>query len=190
MALGLLVHLLEPDSAMPWKRVLCMEMFRGLYTEPKTVRQIFQLYDEKDGQRNIMGDHMASMVRLASERPSIIGVGHQSTLPTAAVSARDTMTEQVTLETGVAGVIGSGTGQLNACGISHQFSLVRIPLLEMLDKQDPPTIPETYIYSLVLNCIGAFADSLAKFILPLTVPDSKNKKRLKPKAAETTDGGD
>ncbi|KAI5287225.1 hypothetical protein KEM54_006146, partial [Ascosphaera aggregata] len=180
-ALDLLIRQLDPDHAVPWKRVVSMEIFRNLYSKPKLVRQMFYLFDEQEGHRNIMRDHMACMVRLASEKPSVIGVGHQSTLPTGPVSARDAMDETVTLETGVAGVIGSGTGQMSACGVSTQFSLVRSPFLDMLDKQDAPPFPETYIYSLVLNCIGAFADSLAKFILPMTIPDMKNKKRLKEK---------
>lgn len=186
-ALDLLIHQLDQD-ATAWKRVLSMEIFRSLYSEPKIIRQIFYFFDEQEGRRHIMRDHMACLVRLASEKPNVIGIGHQSTLPTGPVSTRDVMDEAVTLETGVAGVIGSGTGQLSACGVSTQFSLVRSPFLDVLDKQDPPPLPETYIYSLVLNCIGAFAESIAKFILPLTVPDMKNKRRLKEKPAEDEAG--
>lgn len=38
MALSLLTHLLEPDGTAPWKRVLCMELFRALYAEPEIGR--------------------------------------------------------------------------------------------------------------------------------------------------------
>ncbi|KAI5304330.1 hypothetical protein KEM56_006615, partial [Ascosphaera pollenicola] len=114
-ALDLLINQLDSE-ATPWRRALSMEVFRSLYSEPRIVRQIFHLFDEQQGRKNIMRDHMACMVRLASEKPSVIGIGHQSTLPTGPVSARDAMDEAVTLETGVAGVIGSGTGQMSACG--------------------------------------------------------------------------
>lgn len=180
MAFGLLTHLLEPDGTAPWKRVLCMEVFRGLYSEPGVVRQIYSLYDGEEGRKNILRDHMASLVKLASEKPSLIGVSNQSTIPLRAEHSRSATDDQIALETGgVTGVIGSSVPQteLKVPGISTQWSLVRTPYLDLLDKSDPPFPPETYIYSLVLNCISSFAEGLAKFILPLTVPDLKSKRK-------------
>lgn len=180
MALGLLTHLLEPDGNAPWKRVLCMEVFRGLYAEPGVVRLMYSLYDGDEKRKNVLRDHMASLVRLASEKPSLIGVSNQSTIPLRAEHTRSATEDQIALETGgVAGVIGS-TGppaETKVPGISSQWSVVRTPYIELLDKADPPLPPDTYIYSLVLNCISSFAEGLAKFILPLTVPDVKSKKK-------------
>lgn len=182
MAFGLLTHLLEPDGNAPWKRVLCMEVFRGLYAEPGVVRLIYSLYDGDEKRKNVLRDHMASLVRLASEKPALIGVSNQSTIPLRAEHTRSATEDQIALETGgVAGVIGS-TGppaELRVPGISGQWSVVRTPYIELLDKADPPLPPETYIYSLVLNCISSLAEGLAKFILPLTVPDVKSKKKTR-----------
>lgn len=180
MAFGLLTHLLEPDGTAPWKRVLCMEVFRGLYAEPGVVRQIYSLYDGEEGRKNVLRDHMASLVRLASEKPSLIGVSNQSTVPLRAEHSRSATEDQIALETGgVAGVIGS-TGppaETKVPGISSQWSVPKTPYIELLDKTEPPLPPETYIYSLVLNCISSFAEGLGKFILPLTVPDLKQKRK-------------
>ncbi|KAJ5632620.1 hypothetical protein N7490_008959 [Penicillium lividum] len=190
MVLGLLTHLLEPDGTAPWKRVLCMELFRGLYSEPGVVRQIYSLFDAVEGRKNILRDHMASFVRLASERPSLIGVSNQSTIPLRADHSRSMTEDQIALETGgVAGVIGTSVPQteMKVPGISTQWSVVRTPYMELLDKAEPSLPPETYIYSLVLNCISAFAEGLAKFILPLTVPDFKQKR--KNRLAGTADQG-
>jgi hypothetical protein len=180
MAFGLLTHLLEPDGNAPWKRVLCMEVFRGIYTEPGVVRQIYSLYDGEEGRKNVLRDHMAALVRLASEKPALIGVSNQSTVPLRAEHSRSATEDQIALETGgVAGVIGS-TGppaETRVPGISSQWSVVRTPYIELLDKTEPPLPPETYIYSLVLNCISSFAEGLGKFILPLTVPDLKQKRK-------------
>ncbi|KAL3485680.1 hypothetical protein BJX62DRAFT_32803 [Aspergillus germanicus] len=179
MALSLLAHLLEPDGTSSWKRVVCMEMFRGLYAEPGLVRLIYSLYDGEEGRKNILRDHMASLVRLAAEKPSLIGVSSRSTVPARAEHARSITEEQITLEAGgVAGVIGTSVpSNDNVPGISNQWSVVRSPYLELLDKTEPPQPPDTYIYSLVLNCVSAFAEGLAKFILPLTVPDLKPKRK-------------
>lgn len=180
MALGLLTHLLEPDGTSPWKRVLCMEVFRALYAEPGLVRLIYSLYDGQEGRKNILRDHMASLVRLASEKPSLIGVGTQSTVPSRPEHSRSMTEEQITLEVGgVAGVIGTSVPSTEASvpGISSQWSVVRMPYVELLDKANAPTPPDTYIYSLALNCISNLAEGLAKFILPLTVPDLKSRKK-------------
>lgn len=180
MALGLLTHLLEPDGTAPWKRVICMELFRSLYAEPGLVRLVYSLYDGEEGRKNIFKDHMASLVRLASEKPSLIGVGNQSTVPTRAEHSRSITEEQITLEAGgVAGVIGTSVPATDTSvpGVSSQWSVVRTPYMEILDKSDAPLPPDTYIYSLVLNCIAVFAEGLAKFILPLAVPDLKHKRK-------------
>ncbi|KKK23526.1 hypothetical protein AOCH_006020 [Aspergillus ochraceoroseus] len=180
MALSLLTHLLEPDGSTPWKRVLCMEVFRGLYAEPGLVRLVYSLYDGEEARKNILRDHMASLVRLAAEKPALIGVSGRSTVPSRAEHSRSITEEQITLEAGgVAGVIGTTvpTTDTNVPGISSQWSVVRTPYMEVLDKLEPPPPPDTYIYSLVLNCISTFSEGLAKFILPLTVPDLKQKRR-------------
>ncbi|GAD99375.1 endosomal peripheral membrane protein [Paecilomyces variotii No. 5] len=180
MALGLLIHLLEPDGNAPWKRVLCMEIFRGLHAEPGIIRSIYLLYDANDTRKDIIKEHMASFVRLASEKPSLIGVSHQSTIPSGIQHSRSKTEDQITLEAGgVAGVIGTAVSSAdeNVPGISNQWSIVRTPYIELLDKADAPSPPETYVYSLVLNCISSFSEGLAKFILPLTVPDLKGKKK-------------
>ncbi|KAG0159989.1 hypothetical protein PDIDSM_7516 [Penicillium digitatum] len=180
MALSLITHLVEPDGTAPWKRLICMEIFRGLYSEPGAVRLIYTLYDGEEGRKNILRDHMAALVRLASEKPSLIGVSNQSTVPSRAERSSSTTEDQITLETGgVAGVIGSTVppSETKVPGISTQWSVVRTPYIDLLDKADPPTPPDTYIYSLVLNCISSFAEGLAKFILPLTVPDLKQRRK-------------
>lgn len=157
-----------------------MEVFRGLYAEPGLIRLIYSLYDGEEGRKNILKDHMASLVHLASEKPSLIGVSSQSTVPSRAFGLRYTTEEQITLETGgVAGVIGSTgpSAEMDVPGISSEWSVVRTPYIELLDKADPPPPPDTYIYSIVLNCIAAFSEGFAKFILPLTVPEMKQKRR-------------
>ncbi|THC98921.1 hypothetical protein EYZ11_001558 [Aspergillus tanneri] len=173
------MSLLTSDT-LPWKRILCMEVFRGLYAEPGLIRLIYSLYDGEDGRKNSLKDHMASLVRLSSEKPSLIGVSSRSTVPLRAEHSRSITEEQITLEAGgVAGVIGTTvtSADTNVPGISSQWSVVRTPYLELLDKSEPPQPPETYVYGLVLNCISSFAEELAKFILPLTVPDLKQKRK-------------
>lgn len=187
VALGLLTHMLDPETPL-WKRSLCMEVFRGLFVEGALVRQIFSMYDAQTGKKSILGDIVATFVRLSTEKPSIIGLGQQSTIPTGnPYTTSNSANDQAMLEaSGVPGIISSpmASGESNA-GISTQWSSMRVPCIDQLDKTDPPSIPESYIYSLALTCINSFSEGLAKFILPLTVPTDVRGRKKGPRLSET-----
>ena len=184
MVLGLLNYMLDPDAAAIWKRILCMEVFRGIHAEPVLVRSIYAHFDEQEGKRDIIRNHMAIMVRLAAEKPSIIGLGQQSTIPAMSTQAEDESDEQIALQAeGVAGTIGAAMALRSSAapGISTQGSNMRIPCIEQLDKAEPPSAPPAYLYSLVLTCMNSFSEGLARFLLPFSIPievRSKKKPRL------------
>ncbi|CAM1506472.1 Fc.00g061130.m01.CDS01 [Cosmosporella sp. VM-42] len=178
-SLEILTHLLDQDTAI-WKRALCMEVFRGLFAEHALLRRIFALYDAQEGEKNILKTLTATFVRISTEKPAVIGLGHQSTLPTSSQDNGSIATsDQAILEaSGMTGIIGgSGSSETITTGISTQWSSVRVPCIDQLDKTDAPAIPESYIYSLILACISSISDGLAKFILPLTVPAETRSRR-------------
>ncbi|KAL1622570.1 Endocytosis and vacuole integrity protein [Neofusicoccum ribis] len=185
MALGLLNHMLDPDAALPWKRAMCMEVFRNVYSDPNLIIQIYAQYDAQEGKKSIIRDNLAVFVRLSTEKPALIGLGQHSTAPVNAPPEEDVLPDaQAALEAGAVGIIGGAPNLSSVPGISTQWSTLRIPCMDHLDKQEPPTLPETYIYSLVLSCINNFSESLAKFILPLTVHKEGGKKKGKKGAAQ------
>ncbi|KAK0615301.1 hypothetical protein B0T17DRAFT_593023 [Bombardia bombarda] len=178
-ALEILTQLLDQDTAL-WKRSLCMEVFRGIFAEHALLRRIFMLYDAKEGQKNILKNLTATFVRISTEKPAVIGLGPQSTIPVANPYANMvSSTDQAMLEaSGVTGIISGSVGSDGYnTGISTQWSTMRVPCIDQLDKTDPPTIPESYVYSLTLACITSLSEGLAKFILPLTVPSDGRRKR-------------
>lgn len=184
MALSLLNHMLDPDAAVLWKRALCLEVFRGIHSEPALVRSIYAHYDEAEEKRNILKDHLGNLVRLASEKPALIGLGQQSSIPSV---QNDYSGEQAAVQAG--GLIGSIGGavtmtDMNTPGISNRWSTIRISCLEQLDKSEAPALPATYIYSLALTCITSFSEGLARFLLPFTVP---NEPKIKRKQAKPRD---
>lgn len=195
MALSLLNHMLDADAAIMWKRALCLEVFRNIHSEPALVRSIYAHYDQADEKRNIVRDHLGSLVRLASEKPAVIGLGQQSSLPSS-TGQDDTSGEQAAAQAGgLVGSIGASvtTVDPNRPGISAQWSLIRIPCIEQLDKSEPPNLPATYIYSLALTCITRFSEGLARFLMPFTVPvESKSKRKQssakEPEASDSVDG--
>ncbi|OTA52713.1 endosomal peripheral membrane protein [Hypoxylon sp. EC38] len=178
-ALDTLTQLLDQDAAA-WKRALCMEVFRGIFSEPPLLRRIFTLYDSKKGEKPILKNLTATFVRVSTERPAVIGLGHQSTIPVANPYANmGGSSDQAMLEaSGVTGIISGSVSEGHNTGISSQWSTVRVACIDQLDKTEPPSVPESYVYALTLSCITSLSEGLAKFILPLTVPpDSRARKR-------------
>ena len=192
VALSLLIHMLDPDAAPLWKRTMCMEVFRGIYAEQGLVRKIYSYFDAQDGNKNIVRDHVAALVRLTTEKPAIIGLGQQSSMPRIPSNLNNPSDEQAAMEAGgVVGMIGGAVSMhdINVPGISLQWSSMRVPCMDHLDKADPPNIPESYIYSIVLTCIHSFSEGLAKFIMPLTVPaESKSRRRNRTVGSLEQDG--
>lgn len=89
IALGLLNHMLDPEASSLWKRALCLEVFRGIYSDPRLLLEIYNQFDEQEGKKNIFGDNLAAFVRLATEKPALIGLGQQSSVPAARVDDKD-----------------------------------------------------------------------------------------------------
>ncbi|OTA94207.1 hypothetical protein M434DRAFT_394962 [Hypoxylon sp. CO27-5] len=178
-ALDTLTQLLDQDAAA-WKRALCMEVFRGIFSEPPLLRRIFTLYDAKKGEKPVLKNLTATFVRVSTEKPAVIGLGHQSTIPVANPYANmGGSSDQAMLEaSGVTGIISGSVSEGHNTGISSQWSTVRVACIDQLDKTEPPSVPESYVYALTLSCITSLSEGLAKFILPLTVPpDSRARKR-------------
>lgn len=173
-------HGLDPDATSLWKRVLCMEVFREIFADHYLTLQIHAQFNGKDNTKAMIPDSLASFVRLASEKPALIGLGQQSSLPIGHYFQRDTSSDLAEQNSNLLSTGSAGVPTSTVPGISAQFSSVKTPCIEQLDKQEPPNIPDTYIYSLVLGSLNNLSDSLAKFVLPLTVIPSKSKRRPKP----------
>ncbi|KAF2657532.1 hypothetical protein K491DRAFT_714379 [Lophiostoma macrostomum CBS 122681] len=182
IALGLLNHMLDPGASPLWKRALCLEVYRGIYSDSRLVLEIYNHFDEQQGKRCIFGDNLGAFVRLATEKPAVIGLGEYSTAPATHGTSKDVASEQAVAEAGaLAGVIGGPVAESNTTGhhigISIEWSSLKTPCMEHLDKNEPPTLPETYVYGLVLTCITNVSEGLAKFILPLTVHHESRSRR-------------
>ena len=194
MVLGLINHMLDPDAGASWKRVLCMELLRLLTSDAELTRRIYSRFDKNETKRNIVQDQMAVMVRLASEKPSIIGLGQHSTIPySSAQSEHDTDQMAALQAEGISGTIGVAVTvkPSTSHGISNKFSNLKVPCLEQLDKTEPPTIPPSYLYSLALVCTNNFADGIAKFLLPFTVSmESRPKRRSQPQESQLSQVND
>ncbi|KAG8525599.1 uncharacterized protein KY384_009243 [Bacidia gigantensis] len=143
---------------------------------------------------SILSKHADTMWRAkkyASEKPDAIGLGHQSSVPSAPTDDSD---EQAAMQAGgLVGSIGAAVSTIdsNTPGISSRWSCLRTPLLEQLDKQEPSALPMTYVYFLALTCLTTFEDGLARFLMPFTVPSEKRTRKkitkLEPQKSDSID---
>jgi len=153
-----------------WKRLLGLEFFRGFCSDFDALRLAYAAFDLEEDEANLVADFMAALVRAASEDPSLIGLGRQSTIPTTKPTERDA---------DVTGTAGAPSGNVApaghaSTGVSAELSTLPTPCLDLYDRMSPPEVPETYVYTLVLGCISSFSDGLSKFIMPLSVPNRKS----------------
>ncbi|KAK4988999.1 Endocytosis and vacuole integrity protein [Elasticomyces elasticus] len=166
-ALDRLLRMLEQGHVPGWKRTLAMELFRELFAYPGWTILAYELYDDVEGSACIIQDLVSVFARMSTEKPALIGLGRNSTMPSTPQQSNDSHFEEAAIEAagGIAGAIGSvaesGQAALSQIGISTQWSSVRTPCIDQLDKADPPVLPETYIYSLCLVCTTSFANELA-----------------------------
>ncbi|RMY59756.1 hypothetical protein D0865_01910 [Hortaea werneckii] len=177
VALGLLTHSLDSDTPTPWKRAMSTEVTRNFFATGALVIEAYAEFDQADGGKPVVQDLLATFVRLSSEKPAIIGLGQQSSIPIGPTPGGDG-SDPATMEAagGVAGVISSalGVAEASVSGISSQWSLPKTSCLDQLDKAEGPTIPDTYIYTMVLDCLNSLSDSLARVVLPLTVREDRS----------------
>ncbi|OAP54245.1 hypothetical protein AYL99_11346 [Fonsecaea erecta] len=167
----LLIGALEKDGNPLWKRALFLEFFRSLCSEFNVFREVFRLFNKGKDSVKLVGQLMSALVRIAAEDPSLIGLGRQSTVPVQRVT--DPKSEEAaSIEAqGLGGAITSVTSSdASVTGISTDWSVVTVRLMDQPEKNSPPTMPSTYIYTLVLGCISHLCDGLSKFIMPLSVP--------------------
>ncbi|KAK9470253.1 uncharacterized protein V1510DRAFT_288354 [Dipodascopsis tothii] len=175
VALSLLVHLLDVDDGHAWKRILVMEVFQGIFSEFGLVRKIYAEYDSQDGRQPILKLIVGKLNKISAEQPSVTGPyrrGSGSLLS----SIKETASEAAAADLStVAGFITGAVGLTDAAVpvLSVQTSSVRVLCIDQLDKTEPPQMPDTYLYYLVLTCINALADGMARFLLPLSVPEPR-----------------
>ena len=177
-ALGLLIHFLDPGASQGWKRTACMEVLRNIILNFPLLRQIFIFFDMKEDRKDIVSNMMAAFAKVAAEKPKVIGLSHQSTMPARQTDVDEEGKGQASLEAaGMEGVIGSTVtaAESHISGIGAAWSLPKTPCLEQLDKNDAPSLPDTYIYTLVLDFLSSFSEGLAKLVMPMSIAPNESK---------------
>ncbi|RMZ88263.1 hypothetical protein DV736_g4509, partial [Chaetothyriales sp. CBS 134916] len=185
--LKMYLALVERDNTPPWKRVLAAELFHRLLSNFPLLMRTFEAGRHQSD--NIITSLMAAFVRVAAENPTLIGMGRQSTMPVQTSSdARDNDLASIEAQ----GIGGGGLATVthadaSATGIGLDFSTLERPLIDVEESTGPSQLPDTYIYTLVLNSISALCEGLSKFVMPLSVAKAQTESRTEDANDETED---
>ena len=158
IALSLLNHVLDTDIGNVWKRVLCLEVMRGVYSDPGLVFAMYAQYDEIEKRRPIIKDNIAEFVRIAAEI-SMTASNHQQSATSMSTSIT---TKLVNLGE------GNRSPGIDTPTAGVQSSSVRTACLDQLEKVDQPALSDGYVYYLILACMAGLSEGMARFILPFT----------------------
>nr|OQO27607.1 hypothetical protein B0A51_03596 [Rachicladosporium sp. CCFEE 5018] len=170
--LGLITNELDADGTEPWRRCLYMETLSHLFADAEQLVTAYVKFDFATNGKTIVQDILTTFVRMSTEKPAIIGLGSQSTIPSDPTASSDSDSQQAAMEAagGVVGLISSALGVVETAptGIGVNWSIPRSQCMDQLDKTEGPVVPESYVYSLLLDCISSLSDALARVVLPLT----------------------
>ena len=178
----------ERDRGPPWKRLLSLELAGKICSNLGVTLRVART--SKAGKSSVVSDLMAVLVRIASEDPTLIGLGRQSTMPLE--GRQDAKQEDMaSIEAqGVGGGLTSvSSADGNGTGVSARFSTLEAPLMDDGDPTNLATVPKTYLYILVLDCISSLCEGLSKFIMPLSITRRQAEGTLSSDDEDTEDGG-
>ncbi|XP_063303219.1 protein MON2 homolog isoform X2 [Pelobates fuscus] len=158
--LSLLVKFLDADKPQ-WLRAVAVESIHRLCVQPQLLRSFCQSYDMKPHSTKVFRDivnALGSFIQSLFLIPSA-GITSATANPTAGSSSIAPASNQATA--GMAAVTGNATvlpafeyrgTWIPIMTISIQGS-AKATYLEMLDKVEPPTIPEGYAMSVAFHCL-------------------------------------
>ncbi|KAJ2783117.1 Endocytosis and vacuole integrity protein [Coemansia javaensis] len=122
-------------------RVLGMEVARLVLRDAPLLRRLCAQYDGRAGsESHAVADLIAAVARAASERPELRASGGD----------------------GIPAVDGADQD----AQVGAHNSSVRTELHRVLDKHEPPSVPETYVWYLGVTAVGAAVEALAAHVLP------------------------
>ncbi|KAJ1862714.1 Endocytosis and vacuole integrity protein [Coemansia sp. RSA 989] len=167
--LSILTRLVDPSSnAQPSKtaptsgfplfyRVLAMEVLRNTLGDAKLLHRLYQQFDGRNAAGNdsedchVVADVLKAVGKAAVERPEL----------------RTSSSDGIPDASSAGPVAGDGNGSTDSKQVGAHSCSLRIEMHKLLDKHEPPLMPEPYLAYLAFTAILSIANGLAGQVLPL-----------------------
>ncbi|KAJ1950479.1 Endocytosis and vacuole integrity protein, partial [Linderina macrospora] len=147
----------------PFYRVLALEVVKKTVEDSNLLQELYTQFDGRassDDDCHVILDIITAVGKVVSERPTIRSSnsdGIPSALPEGGTASTDTQLRRLATDADA----NSEKDQISA-----RSCRMRSEMHKLLDKQDAPTFPDTYLFYLALSSIISLVDGLASAILP------------------------
>ncbi|KAM9028799.1 protein MON2 homolog isoform 4-T4 [Ara ararauna] len=158
--LSLLVKFLDADKPQ-WLRAVAVESIHRLCVQPQLLRCFCQSYDMKQHSTKVFRDIVNALGSFIQSLFLVPSTGNTSATPNQTGSSASGNTGSAQTSPGVLGMGGGATvlpafeyrgTWIPILNVTVQGS-AKATYLEMLDKVEPPTIPEGYAMSVAFHCL-------------------------------------
>ncbi|XP_062465487.1 protein MON2 homolog isoform X4 [Pezoporus occidentalis] len=158
--LSLLVKFLDADKPQ-WLRAVAVESIHRLCVQPQLLRSFCQSYDMKQHSTKVFRDIVNALGSFIQSLFLVPSTGNTSATPNQTGSNASGNTSSAQTSPGVVGMRGGATvlpafeyrgTWIPILNVTVQGS-AKATYLEMLDKVEPPTIPEGYAMSVAFHCL-------------------------------------
>ncbi|XP_059672102.1 protein MON2 homolog isoform X2 [Gavia stellata] len=158
--LSLLVKFLDADKPQ-WLRAVAVESIHRLCVQPQLLRSFCQSYDMKQHSTKVFRDIVNALGSFIQSLFLVPSTGNTSATPSQTGSNASGNTGSAQTNPGVLGMGGGATvlpafeyrgTWIPILNVTVQGS-AKATYLEMLDKVEPPTIPEGYAMSVAFHCL-------------------------------------
>ncbi|XP_057281518.1 protein MON2 homolog isoform X3 [Pezoporus wallicus] len=158
--LSLLVKFLDADKPQ-WLRAVAVESIHRLCVQPQLLRSFCQSYDMKQHSTKVFRDIVNALGSFIQSLFLVPSTGSTSATPNQTGSNASGNTSSAQTSPGVVGMRGGATvlpafeyrgTWIPILNVTVQGS-AKATYLEMLDKVEPPTIPEGYAMSVAFHCL-------------------------------------
>ncbi|GMM35480.1 Mon2 protein [Saccharomycopsis crataegensis] len=171
IVISLLNHMILNDLESPiWKKIIVLEIFNGIFQDFNLVEAIFKEYDYNQDRKHVLNDFLINSYCLINSAGSKKIMKFRSVLhpPVSNINRAQSSTATAT---------GSGSSLPNQPSPMVAEFLIdgspdKITFMDMLDKTNPPDIPDNYVYYLVLSCFNNLVEGIGKYVMNLSISEA------------------
>lgn len=143
--LSLLTHVISKESNVPyWKKVLSLEIFNAVLSDFDLVKYIFSSYDYHEDKKKIIDGFLSVCSEIVKEpwATRVLQINDIVLVPAQEHS------------------------------ITMANSALKIPYIDLLDKNEAPPAPKAYTLYLILSCTNSISEGIGNFIRKISTNDS------------------
>lgn len=141
-------------SSILWKKSLCLEVLQGLFLEVGLLVEIYTMFDKESKRTNIITTILSDFSRALTDN---------NELTPASEIKGDQLSRYIKASFGDESDTSAQADGDDKFLLSKSCAL-NIPIIEMLDRVEPPKLNPAYPYYQILKCVNSYAEDIHKLV--------------------------